>query len=56
MIADDLAARYPVAGVRVRVAKPHAPVKHDVAEVAVTVERGLDRSTIAPIGGPEAPV
>ena len=40
VIADDLAGRYPVAGVRVRVAKPHAPVKHDVAEVAVTVERG----------------
>ena len=37
VIADDLAARYPVEGVRVRVAKPHAP---DVAEVAVTVERG----------------
>ena len=40
VIADDLAARYPVAGVRVRIAKPHAPVKQDVAEVAVTVERG----------------
>jgi 7,8-dihydroneopterin aldolase/epimerase/oxygenase len=40
VIADDLAGRYPVTGVRVRVAKPHAPVKHDVAEVAVTVERG----------------
>ena len=40
VIADDLAARYPVEGVRVRVAKPHAPVAHDVAEVAVTVERG----------------
>ena len=40
MIADDLLAGYPVEWVRVRVAKPHAPVKHDVAEVAVTVERG----------------
>jgi len=40
VIADDLAERYPVAGVRVRIAKPHAPVKHDVAEVAVTIERG----------------
>ena len=40
VIADDLAGRYAVTGVRVRVAKPHAPVKHDVAEVAVTVERG----------------
>jgi 7,8-dihydroneopterin aldolase/epimerase/oxygenase len=40
VIADDLAARYPVEGVRVRVAKPHAPVAHDVAEVAVTAERG----------------
>jgi hypothetical protein len=35
--------------VRVRVAKPHAPVKHDVAEVAVSVVRGS-------IGGNEAPV
>jgi dihydroneopterin aldolase len=49
VIADDLVARYPVSGVRVRVAKPHAPVRHDVAEVAVTVERGS-------IGGNEAPV
>ncbi len=49
VIADDLAGRYPVSGVRVRIAKPHAPVKHDVAEVAVTVERGS-------IGGNEAPV
>jgi dihydroneopterin aldolase len=49
VIADDLAERYPVDGVRVRVAKPHAPVKHDVAEVAVTVARGS-------IGGSEAPV
>ena len=40
VIADDLAERYPATGLRVRVAKPHAPVKHDVAEVAVTVERG----------------
>jgi dihydroneopterin aldolase len=40
VIADDLVARYPLEGVRVRVAKPHAPVAHDVAEVAVTVERG----------------
>jgi dihydroneopterin aldolase len=40
VIADDLAERYPLEAVRVRVAKPHAPVKHDVAEVAVTVERG----------------
>jgi dihydroneopterin aldolase len=49
LIADDLVERYPVEGVRVRVAKPHAPVKHDVAEVAVTVVRGS-------IGGNEAPV
>ncbi|HEY3764422.1 MAG TPA: dihydroneopterin aldolase, partial [Gaiellales bacterium] len=39
VIADDLLERYPVEDVRVRVAKPHAPVKHDVAEVAVTVQR-----------------
>ena len=49
VIADDLAERYPVDRVRVRVAKPHAPVKHDVAEVAVSVVRGS-------IGGNEAPV
>ena len=36
---------------RVRVAKPDAPMAHDVAEVAVTVERDLRA-----IGGPEAPV
>jgi len=41
VIADDLAERYPATGLRVRVAKPHAPVKHDVAEVAVTIERGV---------------
>jgi dihydroneopterin aldolase len=52
VIADDLSARYPVSAVRVRIAKPHAPVKHDVAEVAVVVERG----SVQTIGGPEAPV
>jgi dihydroneopterin aldolase len=52
VVADDLGGRYPVTGVRVRVAKPHAPVKHDVAEVAVTVERG----SVQAIGGSEAPV
>ena len=41
VIADALLAEYPVESVRVRVAKPHAPVKHDVAEVAVTVERAI---------------
>jgi dihydroneopterin aldolase len=40
VIADDLLGSYPVEWVRVRVAKPHAPVRHDVAQVAVTVERG----------------
>jgi dihydroneopterin aldolase len=49
VIADDLVERYPLEGVRVRVAKPHAPVKHDVSEVAVSVGRGS-------IGGSEAPV
>jgi dihydroneopterin aldolase len=48
VIADDLVATLPVAWVRVRVAKPHAPVRHDVAEVAVTVQRA--------IGPGEAPV
>ncbi|MGH8862649.1 MAG: dihydroneopterin aldolase, partial [Jatrophihabitantaceae bacterium] len=41
VIADALLAGYPVEWVQVRVAKPHAPVKHDVAEVAVTVARGI---------------
>jgi dihydroneopterin aldolase len=45
VIADDLAGRYPVAGVRVRVAKSDAPMAHELTEVAVTVER-------APIGSP----
>jgi dihydroneopterin aldolase len=39
VIADDLLARFPVETVRVRIAKPHAPITHDLAEVAVTVER-----------------
>jgi dihydroneopterin aldolase len=52
VIADDLGERYPVSAMRVRVAKPHAPVKHDVAEVAVVVERG----SVQTIGGSEAPV
>ena len=39
MIADDLLDGFPVEAVRVRVAKPHAPITHDLAEVAVTVER-----------------
>jgi dihydroneopterin aldolase len=46
VIADALLAEFRVEWVRVRVAKPHAPVKHDVAEVAVTVERG--RAEAAP--------
>jgi dihydroneopterin aldolase len=44
VVAGDLAGSLPVESVRVRVAKPHAPVKHDVAEVAVTVERGIPRT------------
>jgi dihydroneopterin aldolase len=43
-IADDLVAGLPVDSARVRVAKPHAPVKHDVAEVAVSVERAMPRA------------
>jgi dihydroneopterin aldolase len=39
VVADDLASRHPVESVRVRVAKPHAPITHDLTEVAVTVER-----------------
>jgi dihydroneopterin aldolase len=49
VIADDLWERHPVTGVRVRVAKPHAPVRHDVAEVAVTVERGSIGASQAPV-------
>jgi dihydroneopterin aldolase len=41
VIADDVHTALPVEWVRVRVAKPHAPVRHDVAEVAVTVQRGI---------------
>jgi dihydroneopterin aldolase len=41
VIADDLHSALQAEWVRVRVAKPHAPVKHDVAEVAVTVQRGI---------------
>ncbi len=39
VIADDLAGRYPAERVRVRVAKPDAPMAHELTEVAVTVER-----------------
>ena len=39
VIADDLARLHPVEGVRVRVAKPDAPMVHELREVAVTVER-----------------
>ena len=39
VIADDLAGLRPVENVRVRVAKPDAPMGHEVREVAVTVER-----------------
>lgn len=44
VVADDLAAALPVDSVRVRIAKPHAPVRHDVSEVAVTVERAIRRT------------
>jgi dihydroneopterin aldolase len=39
VIADDLSRLHPVEGVRVRVAKPDAPMVHELREVAVTVER-----------------
>ena len=48
VVADDLVAALPVESVRVRIAKPHAPVRHDVAEVAVTVERAI-RQTDPPV-------
>jgi dihydroneopterin aldolase len=41
VIADELHMSLPAEWVRVRVAKPHAPVRRDVADVAVTVERGI---------------
>lgn len=44
VIADDLAGAYPVDQVRVRAAKPDAPMEHELAEVAVTVTRaGIGR-------------
>ena len=52
VVADDLMAGFPLAGVRVRVAKPHAPVRHDVSQVAVTVGRGA----LEAIGGPDSHV
>jgi hypothetical protein len=45
-------SRFPVEGVRVRVAKLHAPVRHDVSEVAVTVGRG----SLEAIGSPDSHV
>jgi dihydroneopterin aldolase len=47
VIADDLAAA-PIERVRVRVAKPDAPIAHDLAEVAVTVERAGPRAIPRP--------
>jgi dihydroneopterin aldolase len=38
LIADDLVERFGVVAARVRVAKPEAPIPHQLGEVAVTVE------------------
>jgi dihydroneopterin aldolase len=40
VIADDLLERFGAARVAVTVHKPHAPIAHPFADVAVTVERG----------------
>ena len=39
VIADDLAARFPVSSVEVTVHKPQAPVPHPFADISVTVRR-----------------
>jgi dihydroneopterin aldolase len=39
VIAEDLMATFSAAGVAVTVHKPHAPIAHPFADVAVTVER-----------------
>jgi dihydroneopterin aldolase len=39
VIADDLAAGFPVAWVEVTVHKPQAPVPHPFADISVTVRR-----------------
>jgi dihydroneopterin aldolase len=39
VIAEDLMATFPAARVAVTVHKPHAPIAHPFADVAVTVER-----------------
>ena len=39
VIADDLAARFPVSSVEVTVHKPGAPVPHPFADISVTVRR-----------------
>ena len=38
LIADDLVARYGVTRARVRIAKPQAPIRHSLKEVAVVAE------------------
>jgi dihydroneopterin aldolase len=48
VIADDLAAAALIERVRVRVAKPDAPIAHELAEVAVTVERRGPRAIPRP--------
>jgi len=39
VIADDLAAGFPVGWVEVKVHKPQAPVPHPFADISVTVRR-----------------
>ena len=40
LIADEITARFPVAAIEVRVAKPQVPMAQTIDEVAVTVRRG----------------
>jgi dihydroneopterin aldolase len=42
LIADDLVARFGVTRARVRVAKPDAPIRHELHEVAVVAESSAE--------------
>jgi dihydroneopterin aldolase len=42
LIADDLIDRHGVARARVRIAKPEAPIRHSLTEVAVVAEASAE--------------
>jgi 7,8-dihydroneopterin aldolase/epimerase/oxygenase len=42
LIADDLVDRHGVARARVRIAKPEAPIRHSLTEVAVVAEASAE--------------